>query len=515
MYTVLIADDEPIIRRGIKKLVNWEALGFYIIGEAGDGLSTLDFILKNKPQLVLLDIKMPSLDGLEVMRRARAAGYQGKVIILSGYSDFTYAQEALRYHVNNYIPKPIEKEELEQELLNIASQLQQEISEERALSLYKEKASDAILKEILLGTCNFSRINLADLKLNSGSYQVVIYENFHENTSSYDFAELLRVANRNKTSFSSIMLEENEVIILKNEHALSKFKEFIEHYNRDLAPQQGSPLDSLFISYGRIVSDVASIQESYQDAKQLMKRRFFCKKGQHTLSYEMLGNIISNSATQLDHMLEEYTCLFSSYIQAANRNGLAQTMDDLTEKLYFSSESADSIKLFMTDLLLQIREKITHIYKTEVSFSSNSQIISDIRHKHYLYEIADLFLAQFDQVLSASCLYTKQNTIDNVIYFIENNYQDNIRLDTIATAFGYNTSYLGQLFSEKMGCCFNTYLDTFRIKKACELLADPTLKVYDIAELVGYRSVDYFHLKFKKLMQLSPLEYRRQQIHTS
>lgn len=110
MFTVLIADDEPIIRRGIKKLVNWEGLGFSIIGETGDGLSTLEFILKNHPQLVLLDIKMPEIDGLEVMRKAREAGYNGKVIILSGYSDFTYAQEALRYNVKSYLSKPVESQ---------------------------------------------------------------------------------------------------------------------------------------------------------------------------------------------------------------------------------------------------------------------------------------------------------------------------------------------------------------------------------------------------------------------
>ncbi|MGN1158643.1 MAG: response regulator [Lachnospiraceae bacterium] len=517
MFTVLIADDEPIIRRGIRKLVDWESLGFCIIGETGDGLSTLEFILKNNPQLVLLDIKMPAIDGLEVVRRARAAGYNGKVIILSGYSDFTYAQEALRYNVNDYIRKPVESKLLEQELTSLSEQINQEISEKQALDLYKQKASDAILKEILLGTCNFSQIDLADLRMDTGSYQVVIYEKFHQDSSqiSYDFSELLRVANKNQNSFSTIILGSNEVIVLKSEHAVLKFKEFLEHYERDMKPQKGSPLDSLFITYGRVVNSVKNIRESYLEAKQLLQRRFFCKKGQHTLGYEELDSIVSNSPAHSDELMEEYTCLFSNYIQAANRNGLINTIEELTEKLYFSSETADSIKLFMTDLLLQIKEKITHIYTTEVSFSTNSQIINAIRHKHYLYEITAFFLEQFDKVLKASCLYTKQTTIDNVIYFIENNYQDNIRLETIATAFGYNTSYLGQLFNEKMGCCFNTYLDKIRIEKACELLADPALKVYDVAELVGYRSVDYFHLKFKKQMHVSPLEYRRSKTQTS
>ena len=85
-------------------------------------------------------------------------------------------------------------------------------------------------------------------------------------------------------------------------------------------------------------------------------------------------------------------------------------------------------------------------------------------------------------------------------------------MESIATAFGYNTSYLGQIFSAKMGCSFNTYLDKVRIEKACELLENPTLKVYDIAEMVGYKSADYFYLKFRKHMELSPLEYRRSKL---
>ncbi|MGN1146791.1 MAG: response regulator [Lachnospiraceae bacterium] len=511
MFTVLIADDEPIIRRGIKKLVDWESLGFCIAGETGDGISTLEFILKNNPQVVLLDIKMPEIDGLEVIKRARAAGYNGKVIILSGYSDFTYAQEALRHNVKYYLRKPVESKLLEQELVSLAEQINHEISDKQTIDLYREKASDTIIKEILLGTCNFSRIDLADIHMDTGYYQVVIYEKFHHNSSetSYDFSELLRVANKNQNSFSTIMLDNSEVIVLKSEHAVLKFREFLEHYNRDMKPQKGSPLDSLFIAYGKVVESAKDIRESYLDAKQLMQRRFFCKKGQHTLGYEALSGITPNAVPLGDDILEEYTCLFSNYIQAANRNGLIRAIEELTEKLYFSSETADAIKLFMTDLLLQIKEKITHIYTTEISFSTNSQIINTIREKHYLYEITSFFLEQFDRVLKANCLYTKQSTIDNVIYFIQNNYMDNIRLETIATAFGYNTSYLGQIFNAKMGCSFNTYLDKIRIEKACELLADPTLRVYDIAELVGYRSVDYFHLKFKKQMQLSPLEYRR------
>lgn len=187
-------------------------------------------------------------------------------------------------------------------------------------------------------------------------------------------------------------------------------------------------------------------------------------------------------------------------------------MNELIEKLYFSSETPDAVKLFMTDLLLRVKEQLTRILPNELPFPTNSQIINIIREKCYLYEITDFFQEQFSALLKSNCLNTNGSTIDNIVYFIQNNYRDNIRLESLATAFGYNTSYLGQLFSTKTGYSFNTYLDKVRIEKACELLENPSLKVYDVAELVGYKSVDYFHLKFKKHMQQSPLEYRRSKI---
>ena len=108
MYTYFIADDETKIRQGIRRLIDWETLGFSFIGEASNGEDALRFILDKNPDVTLLDIRMPRLSGLDVARLARADGYRGIIIILSGYSDFKYAQEAMRYDVKYYISKPVD-----------------------------------------------------------------------------------------------------------------------------------------------------------------------------------------------------------------------------------------------------------------------------------------------------------------------------------------------------------------------------------------------------------------------
>ena len=102
-----------------------------------------------------------------------------------------------------------------------------------------------------------------------------------------------------------------------------------------------------------------------------------------------------------------------------------------------------------------------------------------------------------------------ENVLDEVLYYIEHNYQENLKLESIASLFGYNSSYLGRLFTKKLNVNFNTYLDQVRIAKAKELLANPSLKVYEIAKMAGYNNVDYFHRKFKKHEGTSPAEYRK------
>lgn len=126
MNTVLIVDDELIIRQGLKCIIEWNEFGFEIIGEASNGKDALDFILQKKPDVVMLDIRIPKLSGLEVAEQARKQGYQGKIIILSGFSDFKYAQEAIRYNVEYYLTKPIDEEELAETIQKIGKNLEKE-----------------------------------------------------------------------------------------------------------------------------------------------------------------------------------------------------------------------------------------------------------------------------------------------------------------------------------------------------------------------------------------------------
>ena len=173
MNTVFIADDELIIRQGIKCIIDWEQLGFEIIGEASNGEDALNFILSKKPDLVLMDIRMPKMLGLEVVENARKRGFNGKVIILSGYTDFKYAQAAIKNGVDYYLTKPIDEDELYETVSAISSQINKEAKEEETLSNYRDKAKGMILFDILTGVPTIN--NIADMNIHADIYQVVIY----------------------------------------------------------------------------------------------------------------------------------------------------------------------------------------------------------------------------------------------------------------------------------------------------------------------------------------------------
>lgn len=297
MYKVLIVDDESLIRDGLKCIMDWEAMGFCVCGEASNGEEALRLILSQQPDLVLMDIRMPKMQGLEVVKAVRQQDFKGRFIITSGYSDFKYAQEAMRYGVEFYLTKPIEEEELSTSVHKIKLSLDSEVRSSDNLELLKKKAKNVILKELLTGKegvpDSLDEADIADLELDADIYQVVIYENFSRELGStfYSFAELLKVSNRDDHTFHHIEDDRKDIILLKGTYAINRFQDFLAHYDKATPPQKGSPMDSLFLAYGRPVYTLHDIHYSYSDACMLISRRFFCKPGQHTLGYSAFSGL--------------------------------------------------------------------------------------------------------------------------------------------------------------------------------------------------------------------------------
>lgn len=510
MMNVFIADDEEIIREGLKLVVDWNSLGFTICGEASDGEDALKCILEFNPDLVLLDIRMPNLFGTDIVKQAREQNFKGHFIILSGFSDFKYAQAAIRYGVDFYLTKPIDEDELTQAVNAVKNTLQTENQKSNAMNQYREKAKYTILRDILLNTSNLTAISLKEININAEVYQVVLYESYNQDSYklTYSFADLLKVTNQGDNSFEYIKIHQKDVILLKGEFAIKRLQDFLRHY--ESSPQKGSPLDSLFIAYGRQVHTTDEIHCSYKDALNLLTRRFFCGQNQHTIGFEQLPNFKDNLYTITSEETNRYCENLCNFIQCSNRSLIAETLHTLERNLFQTKIDITDIKLFLTDIYLQIKQNLHHIYSNNnIPFPTNSWVIEFIESRFYLYEIIQFFSEQFEMMINAIGNTSNQSVWDEIIQYINHNYSDNIKLEEIAPLFGYNSSYLGKIFHKKMGENFNCYLDQVRIKHSQKLLLQNNLKVYEVAEKVGYKNVDYFHKKFKKYVGQSPAEYRK------
>ncbi len=501
MYSILVADDEAIIREGIKYLFDYEALGFTICAEAATGDQTYEKILALQPDVVLLDIRMPGMSGLDVVRQARSQGYRGKVVIVSSYTDFKYAQEAIRYGVQNYLTKPIDEDELRDVLLGFRDAFAAEQAARSASQTYRSKARSSIIQELLLGESSPAAEDLEELKLAADAYQVVVFQRTSAGTQ-----EPVKLSNPDNSLYDHILLQGREVLLLKGESAILRFREMAE-FNSSRDTGGTAP----FFACGSAVSALTEVPRSYVQALAVLDRRFFCPPGQYMLDSRALEAISGSESVITQALLRQYANSLLDCIQSFNRRKLTDTLKTLQEQLSHSSDSPDAVRLFLTDLYLQVKEQMHHLYPGNgIPFFTNAAIIQTIGNAACLQDVIWFYSKRFEIYMDATGISTRESVLDDVLHYIQHNYASNITLETIAPLFGYNRSYLGKIFTKKMGQNFNAYVDLVRIEKSKELLLHDDMKVYTVAERVGYKNVDYFHIKFKKLVGQSPAEYRKQ-----
>lgn len=510
VYRILVADDEDIIRQGIQCFFDYEALGFTIAAEASNADQAYEAILRIQPDVVLMDIRMPGMSGLEVVRLAREAGYSGKVVIISSYTDFRYAQEAIRYGVQHYLTKPIDEDELQAILIGFKEEFDQAKTNREADRQQRLMAHEHIVRELLLSKTVLSQAEQESNGLLAECYQVVICENLASPDQVPDTDTLLHMYNSDNQSYSAATIDGTRVLLLKGSHALRKFGKLVDTGPEDLSPQRREVLDAVFMTYGSCVSSLEEAVASYNQALQCLGRRFFCQPGQQILGYGQLPSLRSTTPVLSDALCDQYALTLLNCIQSFNRTLTAQTLEALQQQLSAAPDSVETIKLFLADLFLRIKSRMNHLHPDSgMPFPSNADIIRCIQSKHFLYEILRFFTSQFEGIMGAIGISSRDSILDDILQYINHNYTGNITLESIAPLFGYNSSYLGKIFSKKVGINFNAYVDQVRIEHAKQLLLDEKIKVYTIAERVGYRNVDYFHIKFRKYVGQSPSEYRK------
>ncbi|SFR75578.1 response regulator transcription factor [Anaeromicropila populeti] len=507
---VFIADDEKIVRDGLKSIINWDAAGFTICGEASNGLAALDGLLNLQPDLALLDIRMPKLQGIEVIKAAREQGFTGRIIILSGYSDFKYAQDAIRYGVNFYLTKPVDEDELFESVTQIAHDLQKTKKEQLELSQYISTTKNTILHDLLQKAESSQQFNenMIPKELLTDTYQVLILDSYHKEDSSYYevFCKLLHTSGATK-NMESMTIDGLCVVVLFGNRLVTKFTALKEDME---ANPNDSAYGPIFISSGRPVESIYDIHLSYMDALSLFNRRFYCKKHMHIISYTQLPESPEASDPEaVKEKLNDYFLLFLQSIQAYNRSKINDILSSIETILFSSNLNQELATSILIGNYLHLKHSLIQShFEQELPFPSNEEIIEEMRKMQYLYLITAYMKQEAEKIMIATGNSTNDSIVDEIVSYIKHNYYKNLKLETLAEIFGYNSSYLGKLFRKKVGSNFNSYLDQIRVDAAKKLLLLDQMRVYEIAQKVGYKNVDYFHKKFKNYVGISPAEYR-------
>ncbi|MDR0943276.1 MAG: response regulator [Ruminococcus sp.] len=488
MLGVMLVDDETTVRRGIKMMIPWDELGLEVIGEAGDGDEGLEKLLEKKPDIVIADIRMPGMTGLAMLEEAKKRGFAGKAVILSGYSDFSYAQAAIALGVKKFILKPVDEDELIAELLRLSD----EINDERKGEFERQKGSeylkDELIKALFLGTVKDEQV--FDNRLpKDGKFNVALislYDNSDEAEMVYEILDSI-----DNPLYVKLDLEHTLGLLFVGLGKADTIK-FMEKITTE------------FAAVGVTVRSVYEISESYKTAADIYKSKFlYMHEG--VISPDVIENYSYESGEP-----EEISEKLFALVNVNDTEKICDSLEYL-HKIFLSGRFLpETIRLFYINCVTDIVKQATkNGQESRVTNLPTADDIAKISMLPSLYDISNFVTEMLCSISDNVFGDTTQSNIEKIVKYVAANFKNELRLEGLAQLFGYNSAYLGKVFHKYTGETFNNYLDGIRIGEAKRLLESGEFKVYEIAEMVGFSNINYFHNKFKKIVGISPMSYKK------
>lgn len=514
MIKVVIVDDEPKLRNGLQTLIPWESLGFTVMAAATNGKEALSVIEEVNPDVVIVDIRMPIMDGLQMIQHLTAAGRHLHFIILSGYADFEYAKQAIKYGVAGYLVKPVDIREMSASLQRVREQIEKE-RHQAELSQTGGVNREAHLHSLLLSHENIEdpdkRINKTkEAGLLWSGYEVVVVSPRISDEEQFTALNQLSaglkpiIEGRNKGVVT--ILPPYTVILL---HEPIRGKQRREDLYNEIRNASGGL--RFVAASGGGVSVPEEICSSYLKAREALKQAFFSEKdrllGPNSPALLPLPESLGMTADNAERLEELIFKLYYS-LDIGNQTMILPLLKEAASLFLMQGQGEKTVKESFFFLSNAVVHKLTAGTRME---SKETEALSRFLNGIFQHENIHDLVENINRFLLAFAEDTehggKEQEFKKMIDFMNRHYADNLRLDTLAGLLNYSTAYLGQLFKNKTGEYFNTYLDKVRIQKAKEFLSQG-MKVYEVAERVGYANVNYFHGKFKKYEGRSPSDYK-------
>lgn len=523
MYRILIVDDEPLVRRGITKSVNWNELDIEMVAEAENGIEAMEQVLENVPDIILLDICMPRMDGLEFASIVKKQYPNIKIVIITGFDDFEYARSALRSGVDDYILKPITKEMV----AGVVRAQLDRIEEEREKK-EPEKANDAkaaaILNSVLKqearsqqeipSFCEYTGLEDKDVYFVIMKDYLADCKMWSEETDDQlaEFAilniagELLQSAG-NGFAFETYKNELAMVICGNQRHKLEHI--LTEIYENILGFIE-IPVDFAISAVG----ELKELPRMAEQARQALTCTFVLTD-QNVIFYE---DIITHRESEFSYPEQIEREILAAMF--ANDTSVQQTNEQISEFFRRVKEVTPDVakcKSMLLRLLLKISNTIESV-NSRMQAQSDHQVVSfdpvRLLETFNTMDEAEIWLkklyAETIDYVSSMKSRTGQLFL-KIKNYIEKNYgESSLNLKKCSEDLFLSSGYISMTLKKSTGKTFVDYLNEFRVEKAAQLLTQPESKVYEVAMEVGFTHQTYFSSVFKKIMGTSPKQYKEQ-----
>lgn len=509
MIKVLIADDERFTRQGILDMVDWDKLNVSEVKEAYDGINALEILKDFEPNILLTDVRMPRLNGIDLAFKARELYPNCMILFMSGYSDKEYLKSAIKLKAINYVEKPIEIEELEENLNNailefvknttIHNSIEHTIANEIS-SIDNSEAVKSIISSYFSKDFND--------KLVDGQYVSVLIKIYKIIPNKHLFIDKIReiIHDCGLEGFVSMQNEKDIVLQIffskniKSIHNSNVFQSFfatLDEYIKNYS--------HFYIFVGSIVANMQDMHKSYASASSLDTLSFF--KDYNSVIY--FEEVPHKTCATIDP--NAYSA-FKRNLNNEDKQAVLSDINNITSEFMLNcGTDINEIKNVYNKLLLHIFNfchsrniNLNNSVNENTSFNTILQFNNIFEIKHYMLEIIkDVFLC-----LKEKNIYNEPAL--NIIKYINEHYNSyDLSLEDISKNTFLTPAYICVIFKDFTGKTVNKYITEYRMMQAKELLKDSNIKMNDIALKVGYRDGNYFAKIFKKETGYSPSEYRR------
>lgn len=533
---VFLVEDEMVIRRGIKNSIDWEKEGYIFCGEASDGELAYPMIIKEKPDILITDIRMPFMDGLELCKLVKKELPNIKILILSGYDEFDYAKEAIRLGVTEYLLKPISSGKLLEALNGVSESIRREKEDKDLVRKYMEEMREntehekqKFFEQMIAGNLSMADAletgKKYEMNLSAGMYNLLLFR-FTLGKENRKSGELLGEA-----EYAIEKLTERLEYVFEFQHGVEgwafllmadneeQMSERVKELSKDLEEiMKNYSTIAYFGGIGQPVARLRELEESFREAERALAARFTMELNR-IISVEdirMAQNVDTLDDIEITSFgeIEKTRTMLEKFLN----NGAEDEIDEFVD-VYINELPEENLKSVLMRqyiimdayiVMMSFCEKIEGI-EGEMQAQSE-ELKNSMKTIQTLEEIKNYIRMLLKKIIGVRDTISGRRYSDIIEIAkdqIRKTYMsDEISLNTIAAEVGMSPSYFSSIFSKEMGKTFVEYLTEIRMDRAKELLMCSSMKTSEIGYEVGYKDPHYFSYIFKKTQNCTPKEFR-------